>query len=198
VFRPEHRQARDGNAGEACIKTGRQFIIDMYTAHVLRATGNERLPQAGWDKVKVFLPSAQRWQIIRRGEFNLANSYRPWRIFPEQLAKAAPTSVMLFRPSMMKDIEGASCLAGSRLIYSLWSGYLNDTKTKPFLEWLHRHGVPLNECHTSGHAALQDLVRLRHTFPDAPVVPIHTVNADRFEELFGNVQRRNDGEWWTV
>jgi ribonuclease J len=59
----------------ACIKTGRQFIIDMYTAHVLRATGNERLPQAGWDHIKVFLPSAQRRQIIRRREFDLANSY---------------------------------------------------------------------------------------------------------------------------
>lgn len=182
----------------ACIKTGRQFIIDMYTAHVLRATGNERLPQAGWDHIKVFLPSAQRQQIIRRSEFDLANSYRPWRIFPEQLAQAATTSVMLFRPSMINDIERASCLIGSRLIYSLWSGYLKDPKTKTFLEWLHRHGIPLNECHTSGHAAVQDLVTLRNAFPNAPVVPIHTINADRFDELFGNVERRNDGEWWTV
>jgi len=182
----------------ACIKTRRQFIIDMYTAHLLRATGNERLPHAGWDHIKVFLPSAQRRQIIGRGEFDLANSYRPWRIFPEQLAQAAATSVMLFRPSMMKDIEGASCLVGSRLIYSLWSGYLKDAKTKTFLEWLHRHGIPLNECHTSGHAAVQALVTLRNAFPNAPVVPIHTVNAARFEELFGNTQRRNDGEWWTV
>jgi ribonuclease J len=105
---------------------------------------------------------------------------------------------MLFRPSMTKDLEGASCLAGSRLIYSLWSGYLKDAKTKPFLGWLQRHEIPLNECHTSGHAAVQDLVRLRQAFPDAPVVPIHTTNADRFEELFGNAQRHNDGEWWRV
>ena len=182
----------------ACVKTGRQFIIDMYTAHVLRATGNERLPQAGWDHIKVFLPSTQRRQIIRRGEFDIANSYRPWRIFPEQFAQAAATSVMLFRPSMINDIEKASCLLGSRLIYSLWSGYLKDAKTKSFLEWLHRHDIPLDECHTSGHAAVQDLVTLRQAFSNAPVVPIHTTNADRFEELFGNVARRNDGEWWTV
>jgi len=182
----------------ACIKTGRQFIIDMYSAHVLRSTGSQQLPQAGWDHIKVFLPSAQRRQIIRRSEFDLAKSYGPWRIFPEQLAQAAATSVMLFRPSMMKDVEVASCLVGSRLIYSLWSGYLKDAKTKPFREWLHQHGIPLNECHTSGHAAVQDLVRLRLAFPNAPVVPIHTVNADRFEELFGNAQRRKDGEWWTV
>ncbi len=182
----------------ACIKTGRQFIIDMYTAHVLRATGNDRRPQAWWSGIRVFLPSTQRRQIIRHGEFDLADSYRPWRIYPEHLARAAATSVMLFRPGMMKDIEEASCLAGSRLIYSLWSGYLRDAKTKPFLEWLRRHGIPLNECHTSGHAAVRDLARLRKAFPNTPVVPIHTINADRFEELFGNVQRRDDGEWWTV
>jgi len=182
----------------ACIKTGRQFIIDMYTAHILRAAGNDRLPQAGWDHIKVFLPSAQKRQIVRRREFDVAKSYGASRIFPEQLAQAAATSVMLFRPSMMKDVEAASCLAGSRLIYSLWSGYLKDAEAKPFLEWLHRHEIPLNECHTSGHASVQDLVRLRKAFSNAPVVPIHTVNADLFEELFGNVQRQNDGEWWSV
>jgi len=182
----------------ACIKAGRQFIIDMYTAHVLRATGNDRLPQAGWNRIRVFLPSAQRWQITRKGQVEVANSYRRSRIFPEQLSKVAATSVMLFRPSMMKELEAASCLVGSRVIYSLWSGYLKDAKTKPFLDWLHRHGIPLCECHTSGHAAVQDLVRLRNAFSNAPVVPIHTANADRFEELFGNVQRQNDGEWWTV
>jgi len=182
----------------ACIKARRQFIIDMYTAHILRATGNDRLPQAGWDHIKVFLPSAQRQQIKRHGEFEVAKSYRAWRIFPEHLAQAAPTSVMLFRPSMMKDLEDASCLVGSRVIYSLWAGYLKDAKTIPFHDWLRQHGIPLCECHTSGHAAVRDLVRLRKAFSNAPVVPIHTVNADRFEELFGNAQCHNDGEWWTV
>jgi len=182
----------------ACVKTGRQFIIDMYTAHILRATGNERLPQAGWEHVKVFLPHAQRRQIIRRREFDLAKSYRPWRIFPEQLGHTAARSVMLFRPSMIDDLEKASCLRGSRLIYSLWSGYLEDPKNTRFLKWLKRHDVKLDHCHTSGHAAVKDLIRLRQAFPKAPVVPIHTADADRFEELFGNVARPNDGEWWTV
>jgi ribonuclease J len=182
----------------ACIKTGRQFIIDMYTAHILRVTGNQKLPQAGWNHIKVFLPRSQRSQIKRRGEYDLANSYRPWRIFPEQLASAASTSVMLFRPSMAKDVEEASCLAGARLIYSLWSGYLKEKKTEPFLEWLHLHGIPISECHTSGHAAVKDLLKLRNAFPNAPIVPIHTFNADRFEDLFGGSQPHNDGEWWTI
>jgi ribonuclease J len=75
---------------------------------------------------------------------------------------------------------------------------LKEAKAKRFLEWLDEHKIPLTECHTSGHASVQDLVRLRNAFPNAPVVPIHTVNADRFQELFGNVHRHNDGEWWAV
>ena len=113
-------------------KAGRQFIIDIYTAHILRATGNERLPQAGWDGIKVFLPKSQKWQIRQKQEFELAASYKASRIYPEQLAAEASRSVMLFRPSMMRDVEEAACLSGSRLICSVWGGYLKDERQSPF------------------------------------------------------------------
>jgi ribonuclease J len=182
----------------ACKKAGRQFIIDMYTAHVLRATGNEHLPQAGWGEIKVFLPKSQKWQIMRKKEFQLADSYKASRIYPEQLPNEASRSVMLFRPSMMRDIEEAGCLSGSRLIYSVWTGYLKNEKNKQLLDWLRQHGIPLDECHTSGHAAVRDLVKLRNTFSNAVLVPIHTDQPGRFGEVFGNVQRHDDGEWWSV
>lgn len=182
----------------ACKRSGRQLIIDMYTAHVLRATGNPKLPQAEWKQIKVFLPNSQRRQIKRKQAFDLARSYKPWRIHWQQLAKAAPNSVMLFRPSMIEDMEQAKCAGGSRLIHSMWSGYLKDDRQKPFLEWLKPHAIPLDECHTSGHATVRDLARLRQVFSRAPIVPIHSNQPDRFEELFGNVRRRVDGKWWEV
>jgi ribonuclease J len=181
----------------ACKRAGRQFIIDMYTAHILRATGNERLPQAGWDDIKVFLPKSQKWQIIQKEHFELADSYKASRTYPNTLRDEASRSVMLFRPSMMRDVEEIG-LDGARLICSLWAGYLRKEKEKPLLDWLQRHRIPLVECHTSGHAAVKDLVKLRQAFSHAPVVPIHSSQPDRFEELFGNVQRRDDGEWWEV
>jgi ribonuclease J len=98
----------------------------------------------------------------------------------------------------MRDVEDATCLNGSRLIYSVWSGYLTNEKNKPLLDWLAQHGIPLDECHTSGHASVKDLMKLRQIFVDAPVVPIHSNQPERFEELFGNVQRRMDGERWEV
>jgi ribonuclease J len=156
----------------ACKRSGRQFIVDMYTAHVLRATGNARIPQASWNGMSVFLPYFQKRRIIRRRAFDVSTSYKPWRIYPEELTEAAPRSVMLFRPSMMRDVEGAGCLNGARLIYSMWAGYLEREENQPLFEWLSRHGVGLEQVHTSGHASLADLRRLRRAFGEALVVPI--------------------------
>lgn len=39
------------------------MIIDLYTAAVLAATGNENIPQSGWDGVKLFTPNSQRVHI---------------------------------------------------------------------------------------------------------------------------------------
>lgn len=182
----------------ACIKTGRTLILDMYTAHILRATGNEAILGACEKHAKVFLPLGQKRQIKWKKRFDVSDLYKPYRIYDRQLAAAAPHSVMLFRPTMVSEIEKLNCLGGSRLIYSMWSGYLKDEKQRSFLEWLDRNGIPLDVCHTSGHAAVEDLVKLRSTFQHAPLVPIHTEQPERFEGLFGNVQRQADGEWWDV
>jgi len=117
----------------ACKRAGRQLIVDMYTAHILRATGNPRVPQAHWDRVRVFLPGAQRRRIKRRRAFDVSRLYREHRVYPEELAGAALGSVMLFRPSMATDVEQARCLQGARLLYSMWGGYLEQPEMQPFL-----------------------------------------------------------------
>lgn len=183
---------------KACMKTGRTLILDMYTAHILRATENKAILGACEKHARVFLPLGQKRQIVWKKRFDVSGLYKHRRIYDHQFAAAAPHSVMLFRPSMMCEVEKLGCLDGARLIYSMWSGYLKDEKQMPFLEWLQLHNIPLDECHTSGHAALEDLVKLRNVFKDAPLVPIHTEQPERFEELFGNVSARGDGEWWEV
>jgi len=182
----------------ACKRSGRQFIVDLYTAQVLQATGNKRIPQGGWEGLRVFVPLSQRICIKKRREFALIDHHKAWRIFPEDLAPSAADSVVLFRPSMMGDMDRAKCLASSRMIYSMWAGYLHDPRQDAFHRWLLRRGIPLDECHTSGHATVQDLVKLRKVFKRAPVVPIHTDQPARFAELFENVRQQADHEWWEV
>jgi ribonuclease J len=181
----------------ACKRSGRQLIVDMYTAHILRATGNPRIPQAEWDEVRVFLPYGQKRRVKRLEAFEISSSYSAERIYPEQLAGAAARSVMLFRPSMRRDLELAGCLEGARLVYSMWSGYLEREEMRPFLAWLKGRGIPLEVVHTSGHAGVGDLRRLRDAV-GGTVVAVHTEHGSSYEELFRRTATAQDGRWWTV
>jgi len=183
---------------KACKKSGRQLIVDMYTAEILRVTGNANLPQATWEGIKVFLPQSQKRQIIKARLFSLVERYRSARIYPEQLAEQASRSVMLFRPSMRSDLEKAACMKDAHLIYSLWPGYLNRPDQRPFLEWLDNHQIPLNYCHTSGHASVSDLQAFARAINPKMLVPIHSFHTKRFKEFFCRVERKEDGKWWKL
>lgn len=183
---------------KACRRDGRQLIIDMYTAEILRATGNERLPQASWDTVRVFLPTSQKWRIMNEQAFDVAKPYYPARIYPEKLAEEAGHSVMLFRPSMVRDVENAGCLKSGCVICSVWPGYLANEGGRQFVEWLQGRGLPLYRCHTSGHASVADLRRLRNAFAGAVAVPVHLADRERFTDLIDNVKLHDDGEWWDI
>ena len=183
---------------KACKKSARQLILDMYTAEILRATGNPNVPQADWNGVRVFLPDSQRKQIIKSQQFKLAERYKPYRIYPKQLAVEAARSVMLFRPSMVRDLEKAECLQEAKVIYSLWPGYLKREALRSFHVWLNQHGISLVHCHTSGHASPRDLQRFAKAIAPKMLVPIHSFETKRFAEFFENVQMKKDGQWWEV
>lgn len=183
---------------KACKKSGRRLILDVYTAEILRATGNRNVPQADWKGIRVFLPDSQRRQVIKNQQFELAKRYSSYRVFPEQLADEAARSVMVFRPSMSRDLEKAACLNGARLIYSLWPGYLKREELRPFHDWLEKWSIRLVHCHTSGHASPRDLQRFAKAIAPKMLVPIHSFETKRFKEFFDNVERKRDGEWWEV
>jgi len=178
----------------ACLRTNRQFIVDVSTAGMLRAVAPVPVPREVWEGIRVFVPAGER-RGRRNGTQAAANTVP--RITSEELAAAASRSVMLFRPALMPHLDHARCLTDARLIFSMWSGYLEYEKSNPVLEWLERHGIPLDQCHTTGHAAIVELMELRRAFATAPVVPIGR-HVERFVVLFGRVDRHEPGEWWEV
>jgi ribonuclease J len=181
---------------KACRRSGREMVIDAYTAHVLRATGNDRIPQASWPGIRVFLPFTQRSRIIADEAFHLVNPLRPHRIFPEEIAREADRLVMLFRPSMTGDLDRIEGLRINRLIHSLWPGYLTEGRNDRLLAWLRGRGIAVSHCHTSGHASPADLARLRRAFPSATAIPVHTESAEAAASLFDQpVRVLSDGEW---
>lgn len=183
---------------KACYKANRRFIIDMYTAEILDSTGNDRLPQGTWDSISVFLPASQRQRIIENSAFIIADRFRRHRTYPEELREAAPRSVMLFRPSMRNELERAKCLTGASMVHSLWAGYLELPENREFVEWLQSRRISVHHCHTSGHACLGDLKRMKDAFPRAVIVPFHSDAQQRFMKTFSRVVCRSDREWWSV
>lgn len=182
----------------AALRSRRTLILDMYSAVVLRAAGNARLPQAEWPEVRVYLPHSQKRTVVRKKAFDLSGSFATSRIYPERLAELAAQSVMLFRPGMMRELEEAQCLEGAHLVYSMWTGYLDEEKQRPVHDWLKRRSISMSVCHTSGHASPRDLKRLVEALGPRAVVPIHSEVPERYLELFENVTLQQDGAWWPV
>lgn len=105
---------------------------------------------------------------------------------------------MLYRPSMVRDWERAECLIDGCVVCSVWDRYLEGEKNPWFTKWRQDRGLPLHTCHTSGHASIPDLRRMRGAFPDAVAVPVHLTDRERFMKLFSNVRLRDDRERWEV
>jgi ribonuclease J len=106
-------------------RTGRTLIVDAYAAEVLKATGYDSIPKPveGWPNIAIFIPQAQRVALKRKGIAPIVDSYRGFRVWPDNLAEQAPRSVMLFRGWMLKDLKRAGALVGARVFWSQWDGY---------------------------------------------------------------------------
>jgi ribonuclease J len=83
-------------------------------------------------------------------------------------------------------------------IWSQWHGYLDREAGSPSLDFCRKHGIPLVEHHTSGHAGLDDLRKLVVALDPHRVVPIHTEAPESFAKHFQNVELHTDGEEWEV
>jgi len=180
----------------ACLKANRTLVIDLYTAAILESLQNRNIPQGTWDNMRIFIPHYQRIMIKEKGLFDLLNRFSDNRIFHEDLNANKSKAVLLFRPSMITDMEKAECLDDAQLFYSLWSGYLKDDRHKRFLDWLDQRKIPMQEIHTSGHASIQDLRIFSEALKPKTLIPIHSFEPGRYAELFDNVLQKDDGEWW--
>ena len=181
----------------AAKRTGRTLIVDAYAAEVLKATGYDSIPKPvqGWPNIAVFIPQAQRVSLKLKGIAPIVDSYRGFRVWPENLAEQASHSVMLFRGWMLKDMERAGALVGARVFWSQWDGYLQDGAGKMLKQECVTRGIPFEIIHTSGHASPGDLKRLAAAVAPKRLIPIHTFERDRFPDLFDNVTLVDDGQW---
>ncbi|MEW8523820.1 MAG: MBL fold metallo-hydrolase [Candidatus Thiodiazotropha endolucinida] len=180
---------------KATRSTRRNFVVDLYVAHLLRALRRKSLPDPTSNALRVYLPRRTKLKIVRDRSFDLVSPYHHRRIYPHELRKRKKHLVMSFRPSMAQDLEKADCLEGAKLIYSMWPGYI-ERSTYNVRDWCAKHSIEFEIIHTSGHADVHDLKLLVNAIHPKNLIPIHTFTPDRFDRIGENVTRVADGEWF--
>ncbi|MDE6110476.1 MAG: hypothetical protein K2F65_01035 [Eubacterium sp.] len=103
---------------------------------------------------------------------------------------------MMIRPGKMFEQLLKKYKGRSKVVYSMWSGYLKgETRIKEIADFLKDY--ELTFLHTSGHASVQDLVELYNTVkPKKGLIPIHGEMPEKFSELLpkDKLLLLNDGE----
>lgn len=186
------------SAYKACLRTGRIFVIDIYTAFVLdklrKVSGN--IPQFDWKNIRVKFTKHHADTLADAGYRELLYVYNKRKIDMFEINHNKRRILMLGRdnsifPDIIKNIEGP---AGAKVIYSMWEGYLTDR----FKEYCAGKGLVIEQVHTGPHATIEDLKTFADAIKPGVLVPIHTFNPEKYTELFGNVKTLNDGEIYDI
>jgi ribonuclease J len=182
----------------ACKKTEKTLVIDVYTAAILEATGNEHIPQSDWPDIALYVPQSQRLQIKKNKWFDLLKKHSANRIFAKDVQKDVSRYVILFRPLYIHDLEKAGVLENAIYVYSQWEGYLERESFASVRAFLERNKIKKSNIHTSGHASLPDLKRFAAAINAKKLIPVHTFQPEQYDALFSNVETKKDGESWIV
>jgi len=178
----------------ACKKSKKTLVLDLYSAAILEATGNENIPQSDWPKIAVYIPQSQRVMILKRKWFDLLERHSKNRIFIENMQEIASDYVMLFRGLHIRDLTKAGLTKDAVYIYSQWEGYWEREEFRYIREWIKEQDIPKINIHTSGHASPSDLKKYADAINPKRLIPIHTFEPEKYKELFRNVEIYLDGE----
>jgi len=194
-FSPQHVDRLVGFL-RACKKSGKLFVTDAYTAFVMHLIASEtpvpRPEATEW--VRVFFPKffLESYERKRMGTFFSFMSGA--RIEMDEIQSSPSKFVMIFRPNMVDSDFGGTLPIGARCLYSRWSGYLEQQEWKKTKAILEEVNGDLIEVHTSGHIYADDIIDFVRKMKAKTVIPIHTFEAERFQNHFNNALQLQDGE----
>jgi len=184
----------------AAKRSDRTLAMDIYTASIMKATGNPSIPQPGadWALVRVFVVKWQRDRIEKTGQEWRLRQIKPCRVFKEELARTPEKFVASTTWRTALFLANAGALEGAQAVWSMWPGYLDRDSDKKLGTFLAERGIPRRIVHASGHASMENLQAFAEAVGPRRLVPIHTSDPGGFSDLFDNVEVHADTSWWDV
>lgn len=186
---------------KAARHTGRECVVDFYTAHVLTEMGAiegvKSIPYPGHPElrgVSTWFPYCLTNRMMNAGHRDIVNPYARWKWKREDIAARMGETMLFVRNNMVGDLERIGDLRGSVLIYSLWEGYREDDRTRKFLDKVESLGINIQPLHTSGHATIPTLQGLVDTLQPKKLIPIHTEYPSEYEQFGVEVKALDDGD----
>lgn len=189
----------------AAIRSGRTFVVDIYTAKVLDTVWKKEsklIPVLNRNyKIKIFYPIYLTQKLVEAFNQNSTVYYfQSKMIKPDELVKTKKY-IMLVHASMIKDFpsrifkKNEFFCKDSTFIYSQWHGYLERDNRQLLKKFFDKQGAKFEEIHTGGHADEKTLEKTVKTIQPKRVFPIHTIHPELYEK-FGCkvVEELKDGE----
>jgi len=187
------------SAYRACVRSGRVFVIDIYTAWILRQIASDPrtagIPDLSWDGIRVLakgFTAGRHYEKIKSnreyfGGF-VSELYEQGTVIGHDEIKAEPGRFFVKNPRPDWLIAKLG-LKPCSVIYSMWEGYLEEEYNrfgwKRLVEMRDDDGVDFRVVHTSGHAVMGDLKKLVEAVSPGEIVAIHTEDGERLLELLG-------------
>jgi len=187
----------------ACKRAGKTLAVDFYIACILKELSEFAsipYPSNNFPEIRVFFPYRLSKMISNKGNEKLLYRFKNYKITKEQIGEQFDKTVMIVRPSMLKDLEYIKALENGIFIYSMWDGYKKEKTTKKFIDFLIKKGMTEKSIHTSGHADRDALKRMVEVLNPKNLVPIHTFEGDEYKKIFTGtkVVRISDNERVTI
>jgi ribonuclease J len=177
----------------AAKRSGRQLVIDLYTAEVLDLISDgTRLPRAGFDNLKVVITNGLRKHYEQHGKEDFVKRMAVNGISARALEGS--NHIIMARDGLLRDYisKNVSPTSDDAFSYSMWKGYLD--KPNQTLEWFKAAGTHIEHLHTSGHASGADLRKFAKAISADAIIPVHGQNWDDEQVGFERVVRLTDSE----
>lgn len=192
------------SAYRAAKRTGRIFVVDIYTAWILEKISfvSAKSPQIEWPLIRVLSrgsTAASHYKTVKTnpeyfGGF-IGSLYKNGNMITPEEILGNPSRYFI-KSSFVQRFKEMLCVDSISVIYSMWVGYLNEKNSSySYLSKIKQDpGIKLIPIHTSGHAVVEDLQRMVEAIKPKQLIPIHTEYGERYEEFLPSVLHLRDGD----